>query len=71
MYKDIIWEEEILKRIGNLCPMWTGGFIKCKIGNEIERDREMFLRHSFCFSGTGGDGRRLDEDEEDSHRSSL
>ena len=51
--------------------MWTGGFIKCKIGNEIERDREMFLRHSFCFSGTGGDGRRLDEDEDDSHRSSL
>ena len=30
--------------------MWTGGFIKCKIGNEIEREREMFLYGILFFS---------------------
>ena len=23
-YKDIIWDKEILKRMGKLCPKWTG-----------------------------------------------
>ena len=23
-YKDIIWDKEILKRMGKLCPTWTG-----------------------------------------------